>query len=67
MMMNKIIEYNILSSTKNASLTEKVTEYISYGWQPYWSVYLDKNGVENQAIVRYEDKKPAKKAKKHED
>ena len=50
----KIIDYTIVQSTKNTTLAQAVREAMESGWQPYGYPYLDKNGNEKQAVVRYE-------------
>lgn len=50
----KIINYNILIDSLNASLSEKVENFIQQGWQPYGNPYVDKGGTEKQAMVVYE-------------
>ena len=55
--MNKIVEYFILTETKNEQLYEMVEHFLKLdkGWQPYFGPYLDRNGKERQAMVKYEE------------
>jgi hypothetical protein len=63
-------------------LYKAVNDCIKDGYQPYGSPYIDRNGVEKQAMVKYEDEseqpspnltsksqrpKPKKKEAKNED
>jgi hypothetical protein len=55
----KIIDYDVLTASKNHSLQDCVCRLISAGWQPYGNPYLDRNGVEKQAMVKYEPEQPS--------
>jgi len=53
--MTKIIDYKIIAESKKSSLENRVCEAISFDWIPYHGPYLDRNGIEKQAMVQYED------------
>ena len=55
--MMKIVDYDLLANTRNVPLEEIVSNRIKQGWQPYGSPYLDRNGVEKQAVVLHEEPK----------
>ena len=60
----KIIDYEILSSGKKETLSMVVKAYLKNAWQPYKRPYLDKNGRQCQAMVKYEEIKGLKVKKK---
>ncbi len=62
-MMNKIKSYIIAAATKNNSLEDMVSFNIESGFQPYCGPYLDRNGIEKQAMVVYEESPTTKQAK----
>lgn len=51
----KVIDYGTVTATKNTPLCDGVQALITIGWQPYGNPYLDRNGVEKQAVVKYEE------------
>lgn len=54
----KISDYRIVQGSKNRPLATHVKYQIDKGYQPYGYPYLDKNGVEKQAMVTYEEAQP---------
>ena len=62
----KIVDYRILYASRNNTLEEAVSLHIPE-WQPLGQPYLDKNGLEKQAMVIYEEAKPKAKKKSSED
>ncbi len=68
-MMKRIVEYETAFSSRNETLSMVVQRYIADGWQPFGNPYIDKNGVDRQAIVKHEEAKPKakKKGAKNED
>lgn len=53
--MTKIVDYKIITDSKNSSLENRVCEAISFDWVPYHGPYLDRNGIEKQAMIKYDD------------
>lgn len=51
----KIIDYRIIHGSKNRPLPEHVRYQIDKDYQPYGYPYLDKNGIEKQVMVKYEE------------
>jgi len=51
----KINSYMIASPLGRTSLSVVVENLINQGWQPHGYPYLDRTGVEKQAMVMYED------------
>ena len=51
----KIVEYMILIEQRNSPLSLQVTTMLVDGYQPYGYPYLDRNGTEKQAMVKYEE------------
>ena len=60
----KITDYKIVFPTNNEDMELRVNHSLSEGWQPYGSPYVDRNGKEKQAMVKYEEKAPVKRGKK---
>jgi len=61
--MNKIIDYRIVNGSKNRPLAEHVQYQLEKGFQPYFAPHIDKNGVEKQAMVKYEEVESKSKKK----
>ena len=59
--MRKIIDYKIVTSWSDESLSEKVCDILKEGWQPYGNIVeIRKNCREDetilrQAMVKYEE------------
>ncbi len=53
----KIVDYLTVSgsNSKAKHLRNNVCSYLDQGWQPYGYPYLDRNGTEKQAMVKYEE------------
>ncbi len=58
----KIKEYCIV--TAKCELPALVNALLNQGWQPYGYVFLDRNGLLKQSMVKYEDEAPKVAPKK---
>ncbi len=53
--MNKIIEYSFVSGSGHVDLWVKVNKAISNGWQPFGSVFYERDiNKYLQPVVKYE-------------
>ena len=53
-MEKKVVDYMLVRETDEEALDDLVTGFLERRWQPYGSPFVDEDGDDCQAMVRYE-------------